>query len=716
MQMSQFEKEAEIPAEGLRVERAVACAESGWAVFPVVPNKKTPLTPNGFKDASKSAAVIRNTFAKFDNPNIGLATGKASGVACLDIDVKNGAKGRESLALLKGLPPTLTVTTPSGGWHLYYAYPEDGLRSKNGILPGIDLKADGGYVLAAGSSIDGKPYEYQDPETPIAALPEPLLSQLRDLLGKSRKTKVSQVAGTIGEGERNAKLASLAGSMRRRGLEQDEIATKLKTVNARRCVPPLPDQEVEGIAASIARYPQNGAARPSLAEINGEDSDEVLPVGYTEDALALDFTAQHAVNWKFVAAWGHWLCWDGVRWAKEITLRAFDQARLVCREAASRCSKVKIAAKLSTAATVAAVERMAKADRRHAATIEQWDADTRLLNTPGGIVDMNTGDVRPSRREDFMTKVTLAKPGTADDKAPIWRGFLNDITEGDRSLQEYLARIAGYALTGDTGEHALFFLYGTGANGKSVFLNTLAAIMGDYATNAPMDTFLEAKNDRHPTDLAGLRGARLVTSIEVEKGRRWAEAKIKSLTGGDKISARFMRQDFFEYTPQFKLMIAGNNKPSIRDVDEAMRRRMHLIPFTVTIPPHRRDHQLAKRLLEEKDGILRWAIEGCLAWQQEGLKPPARVVAATEEYLEAEDALGRWLEEACDRNPSVQTTTNELFASWKVWSERTGEFTGTMRKFSEDLAKRSLPRWRSGSLRGFAGIALKDQATQEPML
>jgi putative DNA primase/helicase len=302
------------------------------------------------------------------------------------------------------------------------------------------------------------------------------------------------------------------------------------------------------------------------------------------------------------------------------------------------------------------------------------------------------------------------------DKPLGWLGFLNDVTDGDRALQEYLQRVAGYALTGETTEYALFFFFGTGANGKSVFLNTLAAVMGDYATNAPMDTFLESKNDRHPTDLAGLRGARLVTSIEVEKGRRWAEAKIKSLTGGDKISARFMRQDFFEYTPQFKLLIAGNNKPSIRDVDEAMKRRMHLIPFTVTIPPHRRDPQLAKRLLAEKDGILRWAIDGCLAWQREGLKPPARVVAATEEYLEAEDALGRWLEEACDRLPSANTTTNELFASWKTWTERSGEYMGTMRKFSEDLAKRGLPRWRSGSLRGFAGIALKDQATQEPML
>lgn len=718
MQMNDFEKEAEIPPEDMTLARAQACAAEGWPVFPVAPNLKTPLTKHGFKDATTDAEAVRKTFEKNRNANIGLRTGAESWLAVLDADVKNRARGFESLASLGELPPTLTVITPSGGRHYYFLYPEGGLRSKNGILPGLDLKCDGGYVLAAGSSIDGKVYEYEDPETPIAALPPAILAKLRSLFGGRRAAAKPKLngAGPIPEGERNATLASLAGGMRRKGLNQAAIAAALKEVNASRCAPPLLEDEVEGIAASIARYPQNGAARPSLAEINGEEADEVLPVGFTEDALALDFTSQHALDWKFVAAWGQWLCWDGVRWVKEITLRAFDQARLICRDAASRCRKAKIAAKLSTAATVAAVERMAKADRRHAATSEQWDADTRIMATPGGTVDLRTGEVRPNRREDFITKMTLAKPGDPLNKPLGWLGFLNDVTDGDRALQEYLQRVAGYSLTGETTEHALFFFFGTGANGKSVFLNTLAAVMGDYATNAPMDTFLESKNDRHPTDLAGLRGARLVTSIEVEKGRRWAEAKIKSLTGGDKISARFMRQDFFEYTPQFKLLIAGNNKPSIRDVDEAMKRRMHLIPFTVTIPPHRRDPQLAKRLLAEKDGILRWAIDGCLAWQREGLKPPARVVAATEEYLEAEDALGRWLEEACDRLPSANTTTNELFASWKTWTERSGEYTGTMRKFSEDLAKRGLPRWRSGSLRGFAGIALKGQATQEPML
>jgi len=663
-----------------------------------------------------------------------IATGEVSRLAVIDIDVKKGAPGRESLASqLSGLPPTLTVDTPSGGWHLYFLYPEGGLRSKNGIFPGIDLKCDGGYVLAAGSSIDGKPYEYTDPEAPIAALPAEILAKLRNAFGKSSKAAAGPVGATITDGGRNEKLASIAGAMRRKGLEKAEIAVTLKAVNAGRCNPPLPDDEVERIAASIARYPKNGATArpkpkeadplddlPTTEEITGEaagaEEEEEAPPGFTEDSLALDFTYKHGRDWKYVAAWGHWLAWTGKLWLKETTLKAFDLSRLICRRAASKCLDEKIAAKISTANVVAAVERFAKADRTHAATIEQWDADPWLLNTQGSVVNVRTGQARGNRREDHMTKITLGRWVNPAQTPQLWLAFLNDVTAGDTELQGYLARVAGYALTGVTTEHALFFFYGTGANGKSVFLNTLAAVMGDYATNAPISTFLESKSEQHPTDLAGLRGARLVTAIEVEKGRRWAESKIKSLTGGDKISARFMRQDFFEYVPQFKLLIAGNNKPAIRDVDEAMRRRMHLIPFTVTIAPERRDHGLAQKLLAEKDGILRWAIDGCLEWQRVGLKPPARVVEATEEYLEAEDAMGRWLEECCDRNPNVSTATNELFASWKTWSERGGEFTGTMRKLSEDVAKRGFARWKSGSRKGFKGIALKDQEVQEELL
>lgn len=372
------------------IDYALACVEQGWAVFPLVPNTKRPLTPNGFKDASKSVFAVKKWWAAHPDANIGLATGEISGIAVIDVDVKNGAKGRESLSSLNGLPPTLTVTTPSGGWHLYYLCPQGGLRSRNGALPGIDLKADGGYVVAPGSMIDGKPYEYQDAEEHISSLPEHIIEALSRSANGSHPELAAPVDGVIAEGGRNSTLASLAGTMRRRGFAQSAILAALKDENARRCKPPLPDKEVESISASIARYPpESSAPNANGNEPSATDSEaEVMPPGFTDDALAISFTERHAENWRYVAGWGHWLIWDGTRWAKETTLRAFDLARRICREASARCVKPKIAAKVASAATVAAVERLARADRRHAGTVDQWDNGPWLINAREAVVEL----------------------------------------------------------------------------------------------------------------------------------------------------------------------------------------------------------------------------------------------------------------------------------------------------------------------------------------
>ena len=297
---------------------------------------------------------------------------------------------------------------------------------------------------------------------------------------------------------------------------------------------------------------------------------EARPPEFADDALALLFAERHKDFLRYVAALGRWLMFDGVRWRFDETLDARDLARKICREASSRCNK-KIAKTIASAKTVAAVERLAQTDRRIAATVEQFDADPWLLNTPAGIVDLRSGDMRRHDARAYLTKITGVAP---DDACPTprWCAFLERIMGDD--VIEYLRRVAGYSLTGSTQEHALFFCYGLGANGKTTFLNAITGCAGDYHRAAPIETFTASNHDQHPTDLAGLRGARLVTAIETEEGRRWAESRIKSLTGGDKIAARFMRQDFFEYTPQFKLIIAGNHKPGLRSVDEAIRRRL----------------------------------------------------------------------------------------------------------------------------------------------
>jgi putative DNA primase/helicase len=325
-------------------------------------------------------------------------------------------------------------------------------------------------------------------------------------------------------------------------------------------------------------------------------------------------------------------------------------------------------------------------------------------------VNLRTGASAMPNPKDYHTKSTAIAPG---GDCLRWLQFLGEITAGDVELQAYLKRMAGYCLTGVTTEHALFFCHGSGANGKSLFTNTLGGIWGDYAITAPMETFTVSKGDRHPTDLAMLRGARLVIAQETEIGRRWAESKIKSLTGGDRISARFMRQDFFEFTPQFKLLIAGNHKPGLRGVDEAIRRRLHLIPFTVTIPENQRDPRLFEKLKTEWGGILQWAIDGCLEWQRIGLAPPAAVRDATAAYLAAEDSLANWLEERCEQDHRAICKRSLLFGSWKPWAEAAGEFAGKQADFFAALESRGLVQFREPGTgqRMFRGLSLKPAET-----
>lgn len=424
----------------------------------------------------------------------------------------------------------------------------------------------------------------------------------------------------------------------------------------------------------------------------------------SDDGLGLAFSRRYAEDWRYCAEWGQWLSWTGSRWNPDRTLVVQHLVRGVCRAASALAERPSQRSKLASSSTVAGVERLARSDPRHSSSAQDWDSDVWAFNTPSGTVDLRTGAMRRHARADRLTRMATAGMGR---DSPLWRRFLADVTGGDTQMQTYLQRVAGYCLTGVTTEHALFFLYGTGANGKSVFVNTLTSILGDYATSAPMDTFMESRGERHPTELAGLRGARFVSAVETEEGRRWNESKLKAITGGDKIMARFMRQDFFEYIPQFKLVIAGNHKPAIRNVDEAMKRRLHLIPFTVTVPPARRDPELAQKLLGERDGILRWAVDGCLDWQQHGLEPPASVSDATQDYFEDEDAHGQWMAVAGALDPNAFALSSDLYGSWKVWAEENGEYVGSIKRLIAALAVRGLaPHRNSTGQRGLIGFRL----------
>jgi putative DNA primase/helicase len=433
-------------------------------------------------------------------------------------------------------------------------------------------------------------------------------------------------------------------------------------------------------------------------------TDTHRPPAFSDEALALRFAARHAQSLRFVAGWGAWMEWTGSVWRRDSTLAAFDLARAICREAAAECNDSKLAQSVASAKTVAAVERLARADRRLAATVEQWDCNPMLLNTPSGIINLCDGSISPHRADDFLTRITAVAPG---GECPRFIAFLHEITGGDEELTAYLRRVLGYSATALTREHALFFAHGTGANGKSVLLNTAAKVLGGYAKSAPVEAFMATRGDRIPNDIAGLRGARFVTSVETDDGKRWAEARLKQLTGGDVVSARFMRAEWFDFTPTFKIMIAGNHRPSLANVDEAIRRRLQIIPFSVTIPAAERDPHLAEALQAEWPGILTWMIAGCVDWQLRGLAPPSAVCKATETYLAAEDSIGAWTADQLEADRASWVSSSDLFASWRAWATNAGEAPGSQKALTGKLVERGWRKQDNRVAKGFAGYRLK---------
>ncbi|MDY6868890.1 MAG: phage/plasmid primase, P4 family, partial [Chloroflexota bacterium] len=400
-------------------------------------------------------------------------------------------------------------------------------------------------------------------------------------------------------------------------------------------------------------------------EGSGSNPPSAMFVDPTEDGIALDFAERNRERLKYDHHLKKWLSYDGIRWKLEETQLAFDEARKILREHNQR----QPSASLPKMRTAYAVEKFAQADRRLAVTSSRWDQEPWKLCTPGGTVDLKTGQLSKNDPLDYITKCCSVTPNIMP--TILWDRFLYETTEGDERLIRFLRMMAGYCLTGFTIEHALFFIYGLGGNGKGVFVNTIAAILNDYHVAANMDVFTQSKYDRHPTELARLHGARMVTASETEEGKSWAESRIKQITGGDPIAARFMRGDFFEFTPQFKLVFLGNHKPILHNVDDAARRRFNIIPFVNK--PVRPDKDLPEKLKDEYPGILQWMIEGCLDWQANGLIKPDVVQAETEAYFDDQDIFSQWLEECTTRKyETTGETSSRLFESWKRWARQQG--------------------------------------------
>jgi putative DNA primase/helicase len=433
-----------------------------------------------------------------------------------------------------------------------------------------------------------------------------------------------------------------------------------------------------------------------------------------EDGIALAFTERYRDWLRFCHTTKNWYEWSGVAWRKDEVKKAFSWARKTCRQIARDAGAGgDDLSKIAKAAFAGAVERYAQSDEAFGVTAANWDSDPWVIGTPDGTLDLKSGVMRAANPSDHITKLTGVGPAETAD-CPLWLKFLHEATGGNADLIRFLQQWCGYTLTGVTIEHALLFVYGPGGNGKSVFLNVLNGILGEYAKTAPMDSFTASLSDKHPTDMAGMKGARLVTASETEEGRAWAEAKIKALTGGDIISARFIARDFFEFKPEFKLTIVGNHKPVFRNVDDAMKRRFNVVPFI--FKPAKPDKELETKLQAEWPAIFRWMMDGCLDWQREGLLRPRAVLEATATYFAEQDLVGQWVEECCNLGPRESETMAELFKSWSSYAIANGEKPGTTKWFSQIIARSGGEPVKHtpghNGKRGFRGISVKLETTR----
>lgn len=465
---------------------------------------------------------------------------------------------------------------------------------------------------------------------------------------------------------------------------------------------------------AAAMNPPESTAATTLALNNFRGSD---------DANANLLLELHGSDIKFCSTWNKWLIWSNAFWKIDDELDVFRlaadvpkslyQQAATCNDKQQRRAFAELAFRLESVSKRNAMLIAAK--HRVAVHHNKLDTHAFLLNVANGQLDLRTGQLQNHHRGHLLTHFSnLAYDAIAT--APTWQQFLEDVFSGDQELIHFIAKAVGYSLTGDVREQCLFICHGVGSNGKSVFLNILRKLLGTLALQSAPDLLMADKQRRHPTEQADLFGKRLVICTETEEGHRFKEVLVKQLTGGDSCRARRMHEDFWEFAPTWKIFIATNHKPTIRGTDHAIWRRIRLIPFNVKfhdpgegVPV--KDLAMEGKLTAELPGILTWAVQGCLAWQQEGLQAPTAVKSATEGYRQEMDVLAAFLSECCVTQPHCQVRASDLYAAYLKWCEQSGEYAEKQRKFGMRLTERGFQRFAGAKGYSFwRGIGLKDEA------
>lgn len=457
------------------------------------------------------------------------------------------------------------------------------------------------------------------------------------------------------------------------------------------------------------------------SKIQAVDEEKMRAYTFDDMGNAERFVDLFGENVRYCYTEKKWYFYNSMRWS-------VDNLGVILRMADKCVEAMKAEAKLYLQADEESGGDMAKAFEKHMKSSRsnkskkamlnevehhlpilpiQMDRYKMALNTPSGIINLKNGDVKAHNSEYYFSKITSVDCAEAAD-CPRWLAFLDDIFAGDKDLIRYIQKAVGYSLTGSTAEQCAFFLYGTGRNGKSTFIDVIRDVFGDYAANIQPETIMvkSSQNSAINSDIARLKGARLVTSVEPNEGVRLNEGLLKQLTGDDTVTARKLYSEEFEFKPEFKLWMATNHKPIIRGTDTGIWRRIHMIPFNVQIPEDKVDKNLTHKLKAEMTGIFKWCIDGCLMWQREGLQMPVAVLKSVREYRREMDVISAFIEDKCTLEGTVQASM--LYAAYVSWADSNNEYCMSNTKFSTELAKR-FEKIKGRNCKYFSGISLSSE-------
>jgi len=435
------------------------------------------------------------------------------------------------------------------------------------------------------------------------------------------------------------------------------------------------------------------------------------------------FVHRHGENIRYCYKWNKWLVWDGKKWVVDdgdrIEYLAKETIRNIYREAAAvnddkeRSALVKHAKDSESKKNLQAMVALSQSEPGVPIETDALDCNMWLLNCNNGTLNLETGILQEHKREDLITKIINVDYNSQADFIE-WQNFLDVIMEKNTDMTEFLKRAVGYSLTGCGREQCIFIPYGHGRNGKTTFLSVINELLGPYSANISSDSLMVKDKQGIPNDIARLKGVRFLISTETEEHKRLSESLVKSVTGGEKINARFLRQEFFEFQPEFKLWLATNHKPIIRGTDLGIWRRLKLIPFNLTIPEEAKeegdikdDKNILSKLKANLSGVLNWAVIGCQEWLKNGLGIPKEVVKATKEYRTEMDIIANYLEDRCVMEPGSEIEAGELYNDWKDWCEHNGEHPGTQRNLTSKLGDRKIEKRQGHSRKNYwQGIRL----------